>query len=69
MQKSLPIKVFYSRLTGRFYASKHYKADGKGHVVITGKKYDVTDDIGSIITAFNIEFTPQTPAEAKSNEG
>lgn len=54
---SKPIRVFYSPLSGRFYASRAYKEDGNGLVTITGQKYDVTDDIGGIITKHKIEFT------------
>lgn len=54
--KDRPIRVFYSELSGRFYASKHYRQDGKV-VVITGRKYDVTDDIGAAVVEHEIEFT------------
>lgn len=59
MQQSKPIRVFYSRLTGKFYATKHYKINAKGQVLVTGKKYDVTDDVANIITQFQIEFVPE----------
>lgn len=52
-----PIRVFYSTLTGRFYASQHYREDERGFVVITGKKYDVTSDIGQAVTEHDLEFT------------
>lgn len=51
-----PIKVFYSELSGRFYASAHYKEDPRGFVTITGQKFDVTSDIGAAVTKYEIEF-------------
>jgi hypothetical protein len=41
-----PMRLFVSPLTNKVYASSAYKIiDGeKGHIQITGKKYDVTDD-------------------------
>lgn len=51
-----PIKVFYSPLTGIFYASQHYNINADGVTVITGKKYDVTNDIGEAITKHGIQF-------------
>ena len=40
-----PIRVFYSPLSQRFYASKAYKRISDKVVEITGQKFDVTDDI------------------------
>lgn len=56
MSKPRPIRVFYSLLTGRFYATRHYRIDGE-NVVCTGEKFDVTNDIGNIITTYAIEFS------------
>jgi hypothetical protein len=53
-----PIKVFYSELSGRFYATQHYKQTCPAVVTITGEKFDVTDDIGAAITKHDLEFTP-----------
>lgn len=54
-----PIRVFYSPLSGRFYATDRYREEPeKGRVVITGKKYDVTSDIGRAVTEHELEFTP-----------
>jgi hypothetical protein len=53
-----PIRVFYSELSGRFYASRHYKQTSQSVVTITGEKFDVTDDIGAAITKHDLEFTP-----------
>ena len=53
-----PIRVFYSRLSQRFYASSHYRDDGNGLVTITGAKFDVTNDIASLVIEEKIEFKP-----------
>ena len=52
-----PIRIFYSELGGKFYASQHYKEEGKA-VVITGQKHDVTQDIARAINHYGITFTP-----------
>lgn len=58
MTRRKPIKVFYSELSGRFYASNQYRQDTRGFYVITGQKDDVTDDIGRAVTHYEIAFTP-----------
>lgn len=50
-----PIKIFYSELSGRFYATDRYEIDGN-ICIIKGKKYDVTNDIGAAIKKHRIEF-------------
>jgi hypothetical protein len=58
MQK--PIRVFYSTLSQRFYASNAYKEERPGIVTITGKKFDVTQDIARLIVENEIiAFTSQ----------
>lgn len=52
-----PIKVFYSQLSKRFYASSAYKKKG-GHYEITGAKFDVTDDIAHAINQNGLTFSP-----------
>ena len=59
-----PIRVFYSPLSGRFYASDRYREED-GMVVITGKKYDVTNDIGAAVTEHDLEFTPTDTTQEK----
>ena len=51
-----PIKVFWNELGQRFYASRAYK-DTKSGVVITGQKFDVTDDIAHETIKHGITFT------------
>lgn len=66
---SKPIRVFYSTLSGRFFATQHYKIDGDGRAVCTGKKYDVTDDIGALIEQHDIEFSrAEEPSVSKTGE-
>lgn len=55
MQK--PIRVFYSELSGKFYASRAFKSIRDGHTLITGEKFDVTSDIGSAVIKHRIKFT------------
>lgn len=54
-----PIKVFWSELGQRFYASDRYKVEGDS-VTITGAKFDVTDDIAAAILKHEIVFTKGT---------
>ena len=54
-----PIRVFWSPLSQRFYASRAYKQVKPGVVLITGEKFDVTDDIAKQIIENKIEFTPE----------
>lgn len=65
-----PIRVFCSTLTDnyQFFASQHYQElkNDAGHVIgyrITGKKYDVTQDIANAIVKNDIEFTPVSKGE------
>lgn len=51
-----PIRVFYSELSHRFYATKAYRIDDKGIVTVTGEKFDVTNDIADLIKRHNITF-------------
>ena len=64
-----PIRVFFSPLTQRFYASAHYKTMGTTetmeHILITGQKFDVTDDIAAAIAKHGITFRVEKPARRK----
>jgi hypothetical protein len=59
--KLKPIRVFYSELTGRFYAARAWKVvectDDKQRIEVTGEKFDVTDDIGAAVTKYDVVFT------------
>ena len=52
----LPIRVFFSTLSRRFYATRAYRIDPKGIVTVTGEKFDVTDDIANLIAEHDLEF-------------
>ncbi len=58
-----PIRVFYSDLSGKFYATSAWKEIKPGIVEVTGKKFDVTQDIASIIIEKDITFTERTDLE------
>lgn len=58
-----PIRVFWSELSNRFYAVDRYRIDKKhpNVAVITGEKYDVTNDIASAIKKYEITFREVKP--------
>jgi hypothetical protein len=53
-----PIRVFWSPLTQRFFATRAYKEISPGVVECTGERFDVTNDIASIIEREKVEFAP-----------
>ena len=59
--KRKPIRMFYSDLSRKFYASSSYKIvkieGDREFVEITGQKDDVTQQIASLIDAHEITFT------------
>ena len=61
-----PIRVFFSTLSRRFYATRAYKLDPRGFVIVTGEKFDVTNDIAGLIEQHNLEFRvrPAQPEDA-----
>jgi len=61
-----PIRVFYSKLSGRFYASRAYKQVKPGIVEITGQKFDVTDDIAEAVIDEKIVFTKVKENDVKN---
>ena len=58
---SKPIRVFYSVLSQRFYATRAYKIGERGLVTVTGEKFDVTDDIAGMVLKHEIEFRTAAP--------
>lgn len=54
---SKPIRVFWSPLSQRFYASRAYKEDPRGFVTITGEQFDVTQDIAALVSKYDIVFS------------
>lgn len=63
MSRLKPIRVFYSEMSGNFYATRHYRDRGNGHVDVTGEKFDVTQDIARAITHYGVEFHRVQPTE------
>jgi hypothetical protein len=53
-----PIRVFYSPVSGQFYATRSYKELSPGLVEIAGAKDNVTQDIARLIVENNITFSP-----------
>lgn len=51
-----PIRVFFSDLSRRFYATRHFRNLGNGKIECTGEKFDVTNDIGGIIKERGLTF-------------
>lgn len=58
-----PIRVFYSLLSHRFYATSAYKIDDKGLATVTGHKFDVTNDIAGLIERHAITFSKRAKTE------
>ena len=58
---SKPIRVFYSELSGRFYASNQYQ-ENDSRVIITGEKFDVTNEIEAAIVKHDLVFSEATPS-------
>lgn len=56
MRTSKPIRVFWSPLSRRFYATRAWKEVSPGVVECTGERFDVTNDIASIMEREEIEF-------------
>jgi len=62
--KQKPIRVFFSPLSRRFYASRAYRDEGGGNVTITGEKFDVTNDIAQLIEQHSVTFVKREPEGA-----
>lgn len=56
-----PIRVFFSTLSRRFYATRAYQIDDRGFVIVTGEQFDVTNDIAGLIQQHNLEFRARHP--------
>jgi len=52
-----PIRIFYSVLTQRFYATRAWREIKPGLIEVTGEKCDVTNDIAGLIHQHGLEFT------------
>jgi hypothetical protein len=58
-----PIKVLFSPLSRRFYATRAYQVLTNGAVECTGERFDVTDDIADLIRRHEVSFS-----ERKTNQ-
>lgn len=56
MKARKPIRVFWSPLTRRFYATRAWREFRPGVIECTGERFDVTNDIAGIIEQEQIEF-------------
>lgn len=51
-----PIRVFFSTLSRRFYATRSWREVSPGIVECTGEKFDVTNDIAALFEQHDISF-------------
>jgi hypothetical protein len=58
-----PIRVFFSTLSRRFYATRSWREISPGVVECTGEKFDVTNDIAAMIEQHEVTFVnkPDVP--------
>jgi hypothetical protein len=56
MRARKPIRVFWSPLSRRFFATRAWREVAPGLVECTGERFDVTNDIAGIIERERIEF-------------
>ena len=68
-QKPKRIRVLYSPITRRFYATRSWRYVGAGNIVVTGEKFDVTQDIAAIVVEHEIEFSPILPSTPAPEHG
>jgi 2-keto-3-deoxy-6-phosphogluconate aldolase len=62
-----PIRVFYSELSGEFYATDAYRIKD-GVAVITGRKDNVTQDIARAVVNHGVTFREvATPTEEQDD--
>lgn len=60
-QEKKPIRIFFSELSCRFYATRAYRDEGNGNVTVTGEKFDVTNEIAGLIEQHNVTFKVREP--------
>jgi hypothetical protein len=58
---SKPIRVFWSPLSRRLYATRVYREVKPGVMACTGERFDVTNDIAAIMEQERIEFRRSEP--------
>jgi hypothetical protein len=62
--KRRPIRVFYSVLSQRFFATRAWKEVRPGLVECTGERFDVTDDVANLIQEHGIVFKKREEQKA-----
>jgi hypothetical protein len=62
------IRVFWSPLSQRFYATRAWKEVKPGVIEVTGEKFDVTNDIAEMTIRHNITFTPKPEPEEDKHD-
>lgn len=60
---SKPIRIFFSPLSRRFYATRAWKEISPGVVECTGEKFDVTNEIADLIRHHSITFELRDPED------
>lgn len=65
-RQAKPIRVFFSPLTRRFWATRAYKELPGGIMQCTGQKFDVTQDVAGIIQENGIVFEAKAPKDSNS---
>jgi hypothetical protein len=58
-----PIRVFYSELSRRFYATRSWREIAPGRIEVTGEQFDVTNDIAALIEQHGITFAKRADEE------
>jgi hypothetical protein len=56
VSRAKPIRVFWSPLSRRFYATRIWREVSPGVVECSGERFDVTNDIAEIIEREQITF-------------
>jgi hypothetical protein len=62
--KRRPIRVFYSVLSQRFFATRAWKEVRPGLVECTGERFDVTDDVANLVKEHGIDFKKREEQKA-----
>lgn len=60
---SKPIRIFFSELSRRFYATRAYRIEASGVVTVTGEKFDVTNEIAALIEKHDLTFVRRDDME------
>lgn len=65
MKAAKPIRVFFSPLSRRFYASRAYRVEKDGKLItITGEKFDITNEIAALIEEHDVKFAKRNVENA-----